>query len=106
MSVVTVYVVFANVEEAMRIGRTMVEEELAACINVLGPCTSIYRWDGAVEQSDETPALFKTTNAAADALIARVAELHSYEVPAIVTWPIDRLSAPFGDWVEESVPVT
>jgi len=103
MSVVTVYVVFASVEEAMTIGRAMVEEQLAACINVLAPCTSIYRWDGAVEQSDETPALFKTTNAAADALIARIAELHSYEVPAIVAWPIDRLSAPFGDWVEQSV---
>ena len=49
----------------MRIGRTVVEERLAACINVLAPCTSIYWWDGAVEQSDETPALLKTTPGAA-----------------------------------------
>jgi periplasmic divalent cation tolerance protein len=105
MSVVTVYVVFANAQEAMSIGRAMVEEQLAACINVLAPCTSIYRWEGNVEQSDETPALLKTTRAGADALIVRIAELHSYDVPAIVAWPIDRLSAPFGDWVEQSVPV-
>ena len=105
MSVVTVYVVFADVEEAMRIGRTLVEEQLAACINVLAPCTSIYRWEGAVEQSDEAPALLKTTTQAADALIVRLSELHSYEVPAIVVWPIERLPVSFGDWVEECVPV-
>ena len=106
MSVVTVYAVFADVDEAMAIGRVMIDEQLAACINVLAPCTSIYRWEGNVVQSAETPALFKTTSAAANALIARIAGLHSYGVPAIVVWPIDRLSAPFGDWVEQSVPVS
>lgn len=106
MSVVTVYAVFANVEEAMTIGRAMIDEQLAACINVLAPCTSIYRWEGKVEQSDETPVLFKTTSAAVDALIARIADLHSYEVPAIVAFRVDQLSAPFGDWVEQSVPVS
>ncbi len=103
MSVATVYVVFANVDEAMRIGRTVVEERLAACINVLAPCTSIYWWEGAVVQSSEVPALLKTTVAAADALIARIAELHSYEVPAITVWPIERLAVSFADWVENQV---
>ena len=51
----------------------------------------------------ETPALFKTTLDKADALIARIKELHSYDVPAIVVWPIERLPADFGDWVEENV---
>ena len=100
MSVVAVYVVFADVGEAMRIGRTVVEERLAACINVLAPCTSIYWWEGAVAQSDEAPALLKTTHARVDALIERLADLHSYEVPAIVALPVDRLAASFGDWVE------
>ncbi len=103
MSVATVYVVFANADEAMRIGRTVVEDRLAACINVLAPCTSIYWWDGAVVQSDEVPALLKTTVAGADALIERIAELHGYDVPAITVWPIDRLAASFGDWVENQV---
>jgi uncharacterized protein involved in tolerance to divalent cations len=94
---------FANADEAMRIGRTVVEERLAACINVLAPCTSIYWWDGAVAQSDEVPALLKTTLAGADALVERIASLHSYEVPAIVVWPVDRLAASFGDWVENEV---
>ncbi len=103
MSVCTVYAVFADADEARRIGRAMVERRLAACINVLAPCTSIYWWEGAVAEADEAPALFKTTTDRVDALIAGIAELHSYEVPAIVVWPVDRLPASFGDWVESEL---
>ncbi len=103
MSVVTVYVVFADVEEATRIGRTVVENRLAACINILAPCTSFYWWEGAVVQSDEVPALLKTTLERADLLIERLSELHSYEVPAITVWPVERLAASFGDWVQVEV---
>lgn len=103
MSVVTVYAVFADPPEAQRIGMTVVEEKLAACVNILGPCRSIYRWEGAIETATETPALFKTTLGKADALIARITELHSYEVPAIVVWPIERLPAAYGDWVEQTL---
>ncbi|MBA3729289.1 MAG: divalent-cation tolerance protein CutA [Sphingomonas sp.] len=87
----------------MRIGRTVVEERLAACINLLAPCTSIYWWEGAAAQADEVPALLKTTAAGADALVARIVELHGYEVPAVVVWPIERLAASFGEWVENEV---
>ena len=100
MSVVTVYAVFADPAEAQRIGMTIVEEKLAACVNILQPCRSIYRWEGAIESATETPALFKTTTDKADALIERIAGLHSYQVPAIVVWPIERLPAAYGDWVE------
>ena len=103
MSVVTVYAVFADPAEAQRIGRQMVEERLAACVNILGPCRSIYRWEGAIETAAEVPALFKTTLDKADTLIARIRELHSYAIPAIAVWPIERLLADYGDWVEESV---
>ena len=103
MSVVTVYAVFANPAEAQRIGMAIVEEKLAACANILAPCRSIYRWEGAIETATETPVLFKTTLDKADALIARVTELHSYEVPAIAVWPIERLPAAYGDWVEEEL---
>ena len=88
MNVVTVYAVFADPAEAQRIGMTVVEERLAACVNILGPCRSIYRWEGAIETATETPALFKTTVERADSLIARIKELHSYDIPAIVAWPI------------------
>lgn len=103
MSVVSVYAVFASAEEAERIGRIAVEERLAACVNILGPCRSIYRWRGAVESAEEVAAIFKTSDSRADALLTRIAGLHSYDVPAITVWPIDKLLAPYAEWVEASV---
>jgi periplasmic divalent cation tolerance protein len=103
VSVISVYAVFANAEEAERIGRQMVEERLAACINILAPVRSIYRWQGEVETADEVAAIFKTSDARADALITRIASLHSYDVPCVATWPIDKILAPYADWVEDSV---
>jgi periplasmic divalent cation tolerance protein len=102
MSVVSVYAVFANAEEAERIGRVVVEERLAACVNILGPVRSIYRWQGAIETADEVAAIFKTSNVAVDALITRVTALHSYDVPCVASWPIDKILASYATWVENS----
>ena len=103
MTVVSVYSTFADADEAERIGRTVIEERLAACINILGPCRSIYRWHGEVETADEVAAIFKTSPRAVDRLIARIASLHSYDVPAIAVWPINKLLGPYADWVESNV---
>ena len=103
MSVVSVYAVFASADEAERIGRAVVEERLAACINILPAVRSIYRWRGAIEQADEVAAILKTTAAGADALMTRIAALHSYDVPCIVTWPIDKVLGSYAEWVEDSV---
>lgn len=103
MSVVSVYCIFANADEAERIGRTVIEEGLAACINVLAPCRSIYRWQGGIETADEVPAILKTTTATSDALMARIASLHSYDVPCIAVWPIEKLLLSYSEWVEQSV---
>ena len=103
MSAISVYVLFANAEEAERIGRIVVEERLAACINILGPVRSIYRWKGAIETADEVAAIVKTTQVSGDALIARIAALHSYDVPCIVAWPIDNVLCSYAAWVEDSV---
>jgi periplasmic divalent cation tolerance protein len=103
MSAISVYATFANAEEAELIGRTVVEERLAACVNILGAIDSIYRWRGEVERGSEVAAIFKTTDAAADALMARIAELHSYDVPCIVTWSIEKILGGYADWVEDSV---
>jgi periplasmic divalent cation tolerance protein len=85
--VALVHATFADAAEAERIGRAMVEAELAACVNLLGPCRSIYRWQGAVETADEHRALFKTTPGLARELADRIAALHSYDLPAIEIWP-------------------
>ena len=103
MSVTSVYAVFGSLEEAERVGRTVIEERLAACINMLAPTRSIYRWDGAIESADEVAAIFKTTAASAEALIRRITALHSYEVPCVVTWPIDKVLRSYAAWVERSV---
>jgi periplasmic divalent cation tolerance protein len=101
MAVVSVYAVFASAEEAERIGRIVVEERLAACINILAPCRSIYRWQGKVEEADEVPAILKTTAGRADALVARIAGLHSYDVPCITVSPVPKVLADYAAWVEQ-----
>ena len=103
MSVVSVYAVFANAEEAERVGGAVVEARLAACVNILGPVRSIYRWDGKIESADEVAAIFKTSDDQADALITRIAGLHSYAVPCVVVWPIDKVLQSYAHWVEDNV---
>jgi periplasmic divalent cation tolerance protein len=103
MTVVSVYAIFADSEEAELIGRTVVEEHLAACINIIPGVRSIYRWRGVVQTADEVVGILKTSTVMADVLIARIATLHSYEVPCIVTWPIDKSLAAYAEWVESSV---
>ena len=103
-AIVTVYATFASNEEACRIARTLVEERLAACANILGSCHSIYRWEGEIEETQEVAALFKTGAERARALIARLAQLHSYEVPAAVVWPIVDALAAYAGWVTDECP--
>lgn len=102
-NIVTVYAVFACTEEAERIGRLMVEERLAACVNILAPCRSFYQWEGAIESGDEVPALFKTRTETAEALAARIAALHSYDVPALAVWPIERTLPAYSEWINDAV---
>ena len=103
MSIVSVYAVFADADESERIGRLMVEERLAACVNILGPIRSIYRWQGSIQSAQEVAAIFKTADRQTDALMARITALHSYDVSCIVTWPIDKLVDSYAEWVEANV---
>ncbi|CAA9539179.1 MAG: hypothetical protein AVDCRST_MAG23-1669 [uncultured Sphingosinicella sp.] len=97
--IVTVYATFPSAEEETRISRQLVEERRAACANILGPTRSIYRWEGKVEEADEVAALFKTTSGQAPLLIRRIGELHSYDVPAAVVWPIQEAPESYRLWV-------
>ena len=98
-AIVTVYATFADEEEARRIGRSAVEERLAACVNVIGPVHAIYRWEGAIEEASEVAALFKTAADRSSALVARIAELHGYDVPAVTVWPIAEAAPDYAKWV-------
>lgn len=104
-AIVSVYATFGAAGEAERIARIVVEERLAACANILGPCRSIYRWQGAIEEGDEVAALFKTRADLAGRLIERIGALHSYDVPAAMVWPIAEALSAYRDWVsEETAP--
>ena len=97
--IVSVYAVFADADEAGRIARTVVEERLAACANILGPCRSIYRWQGKVEEADEVAAIFKARADTAPKLLDRIVALHSYDVPAVAIWPVSGAPGEYAAWV-------
>jgi periplasmic divalent cation tolerance protein len=97
------YVTAADADEARRIGRALVEEDLAACVNVLPGHTAIYRWEGKVEEAAEASFLAKTTAARFDALRARIRELHSYTLPCVIALPVETGDPEFLDWVRGAV---
>ena len=85
------------------LGRTLVDERLAACVNVLPAMTSVYRWKGQVEQDREQQVIIKTTRDRLAALEARVRELHTYELPEFVIIEAGGGAEAYLAWVEESV---
>lgn len=99
--ILLLYVTAPNSETAARIGRTLVEEKLAACVNIHGEMRSVYEWEGKVELQIETPMIVKTTAAAADAARDRILALHPYDEPCVAALPVRRegSSAPFLDWI-------
>ena len=102
MSEVRTYVVFVTAPseaEAARIGRTLVEERLAACANITGQIRSIYRWQDTIEDEPEFLMILKTSEDSLDALIARANELHGYDVPEIIALPIHKGHPPYLDWI-------
>jgi len=101
--VLWVYVTAANAAESRHIGRTLVEERLAACVNVLPGHTAIYRWQGKLEEAPEGAFLAKTTAARFEALRARIRALHSYSLPCIMAVPAAAGDLAFLDWVRDGV---
>ncbi|HET8813752.1 MAG TPA: divalent-cation tolerance protein CutA [Solirubrobacterales bacterium] len=90
-------------EEAGRIAELLVERRLAACVQVVGPIASRYRWQGAIEEEREWQCLAKTTRAAYDAVEAAIREAHSYDEPEIIATPIVAGSPGYLAWIEENV---
>jgi periplasmic divalent cation tolerance protein len=84
---------------AERLAQTLVECRLAACVNILPPCESVYRWQGKVENAQEHPMLIKTTRDRYAALEAAIRAAHPYELPEIMAVPLAAGFAAYLDWV-------
>lgn len=84
---------------AERIADLLVEQRLAACVNVLAPCRSVYRWKGTLQHDEEHPVLIKTTAQRYAALEQALRAAHPYELPEIVALPIERGLPAYLDWV-------
>jgi periplasmic divalent cation tolerance protein len=97
--VLWVHVTAADAAEGRRIGRALVEEGLAACVNLLPGHTAIYRWEGRIEEAVEAAFVAKTTAARFEAMQARIRALHSDSLPAIPALPAAAGDAEFLDWM-------
>ena len=96
-----VYITTRDEDEARKIGKALVEEKLVACVNI-HPIKSIYRWEGKVQAEDEAAMLVKTRAELVDRVIERVKALHSYQVPCIVSFSIDKGNPDYLEWIGES----
>ena len=99
MSVRLVFTTLPDAEVAGKLARQMVELGLAACVNVLAPCQSVYRWQGEVESTSEIPLFFKSTAANYTALEARIRQLHPYALPEIIALPLSHGLPAYLNWV-------
>jgi periplasmic divalent cation tolerance protein len=88
--------------EPEKLASQLVEERLAACVNILPAMRSVYRWKNAIERADERQLVIKTTRARVTALESRLRALHPYDVPEFVVLPIDSGSAAYLSWLTES----
>lgn len=93
----------SSLEEARRVAAALVEERLAACVNIVSGVHSVYRWKGTVEEAGEVLLIMKTRVEKLEALEAAVRRLHSYEVPEFLILPVNGGSAAYLQWIDESV---
>ncbi len=98
-----VYVTAGSKEEAFRIGRALVAEKLAACVNVIDQMNSIFEWEGEVQQDTEVIMIAKTAESRVPELIEKIKATHSYDCPCIVCLPVSSGNPDFLEWIGRSV---
>lgn len=100
---VIVFVTCANAEEAAKIARVLVNQRLAACVNISSPIRSIYRWQGKLSDDQEVMLVIKTARPLFDRVRRLVEKLHSYQVPEVVCLPIIDAAPNYLNWLTSSV---
>jgi len=101
--IVLILTTFPDDDRAEALARTLVEERLAACVNVHGPMASFYRWKGAIERDVERQVVIKTTRGLVTAVESRVRALHRYELPEFLVLSVDGGSDAYVGWLREQV---
>ncbi|MBI2338952.1 MAG: divalent-cation tolerance protein CutA [Deltaproteobacteria bacterium] len=96
-----IYITCSNRAEADKIGRALVEEHLAACVNIIDGMNSIYWWEGKIEEGKETVLIAKTKETVVKKLIEKVKSLHSYSCPCIVSLAVEDGNSDFLKWIEK-----
>lgn len=104
-SVICVYVTAPDNEVAQKIAHAVIDEGLAACVNVFDGATSFFRWNGQTNVAKESILFMKTNQSRIQELTTRVSEIHPYDCPCVVSWTIDQGWPPFLDWVREQTHI-
>ena len=99
MPIIAVLTNLPDSESAFNLARELVRVRLAACVNVLSPVTSIYRWEGRLEEAMEFPVLIKSTSENYPAIESAIRRAHPYELPEIVSWTLEGGLPDYLDWV-------
>jgi periplasmic divalent cation tolerance protein len=105
MGIVWVYMTATDTAEARKIGKALVESDSAACVNIIDGMLSIYRWKGEVQEDREVVLIAKTTAEKTAQLKKKVVEIHSYDCPCILVFPVSDGHAPFLQWIEDQVAI-
>jgi periplasmic divalent cation tolerance protein len=103
MGIVSVYMTTVDKTEARVIGKALIESNLAACVNIIDNMTSLYRWEGKLQEDQETVLIAKTTEEKIRDLKKKVVSIHSYDCPCILTLPVSDGHEPFMNWIKDRV---
>jgi periplasmic divalent cation tolerance protein len=101
-----IYTTFPTKSEAKKAGRALIENGLAACVNIFPKMVSIYKWEGEVQKSKEAAMLIKTSSHRAEEVLAEIKRLHPYSLPARLTLAVDGGGSDFLEWIQQQTGVT
>jgi|WetSurMetagenome_2_1015567.scaffolds.fasta_scaffold246479_2 periplasmic divalent cation tolerance protein len=98
-----IYVTTSSILESKKIARKLIEEKIAACVNIVPTIDSIYLWKGEIEEDSESIMFIKTRNEFVETLIKRIEEIHSYEIPCILEFKVDNGSENYFRWIDSEI---
>ncbi len=103
MNEIVIFITSGSEEEAKKLARVLVEEKLAACVNILSGVESLYWWKGKIESSKEWMLVVKTQGKMVNKVVKRVKEIHSYEVPEVIALPIVEGNKDYLQWISDTL---